>query len=77
MAQLHFYVPDKIAEQIRRKAKEARVPVSQYLAGLVKRETELVDAWPEGYFEQVFGKWEGRRLRRAPQGQFEAREKLK
>jgi len=32
-----------------------------------------VSAWPEGYFERTFGKWEGA-LERPPQGEFETRE---
>ena len=31
MAQMHFYVPDDFAQEIRRGAKAARMPVSRYL----------------------------------------------
>ncbi|NMG46021.1 hypothetical protein GPA22_20080 [Aromatoleum toluvorans] len=72
MTQLHCYVPDDVAEKAQRKAKEAGMSVSRYLAELVKRDTGASEAWPEGYFE-LFGKWEGAPLERAPQGQFEER----
>ncbi len=74
MAQLHFYVPDDIAARIRRRAKSRRLSVSRFLAEIVKR--ELGDDWPEGYFEEVIGGWEGTPLERAPQGEYERRESL-
>lgn len=76
MAQLHFYVPDKIEQQLRRKAREADLPLSRYLAELVKREAGQQDEWPEGYFERVFGQWQGEPLVRPPQGEFETRPEL-
>jgi len=76
MAQLHCYVPDEIAEQAQKKAKQSGLSLSRYLAELVKRDAGASEAWPEGYFE-LFGKWEGAPLERAPQGGFEARAKLK
>lgn len=57
MAQLHFYVRDDIAESVRRKAAERGVPVSRYLAELVKH--EVMRDWPEDYAESVFGGWQG------------------
>lgn len=53
MPQLHFYVPDEVAEQIKRRAAKAGQPVSRYVAALVKRDTE--QGWPEGYFERISG----------------------
>ena len=73
MAQLHFYIPDSVADKIKLKAKHAHLPVSKYLAELVKR--EVVDQWPENYFDS-FGKWDGETLQRPIQGTFEAREKI-
>ena len=58
MSQLHFYVPDFVEAQIRKKAKLANVPLSRFLAELVKRETQANDQWPEGYFE-LFDAWQG------------------
>ena len=75
MSQLHFYVPDEVEAQIRRRAKQAKLPLSRYLAALVKRETSLQSQWPEGYFE-LFGQWQGERLERPPQGIVEDRLKL-
>ena len=73
MAQLHFYIPDSIADEIKLKAKHAHVSLSKYLAELVKR--EVVNQWPEDYFD-YFGQWEGERLQRSTQGVFESRETL-
>lgn len=73
MAQLHFYIPDAIAESIKMKAEHAHLSVSKYLAELVKR--EVADKWPENYFDN-FGQWEGEALQRPSQGEFEQRESL-
>ena len=58
MSQLHFYVPDDVEMQIRMKAKQANLPLSKYLAELVKRETGAQNQWPAGYFE-LFDAWQG------------------
>lgn len=77
MAQLHFYVPDEVETQIRNKANQAQLPLSRYLANLVKQEAGQPSQWPEGYFEQVFGQRQGEPLSRAPQGEHETRAELK
>lgn len=61
MAQLHFYIPDLIADKIKIKAEHAHLSVSKYLAELAKR--EVTNEWPEDYFEKL-GKWEGETLQR-------------
>lgn len=76
MAQLHCYVPEDIAQEAQRRAAQAGVSLSRYLAELVKRDVANSAGWPEGYFE-VFGSWEGEPLAREPQGDFEVRAKLK
>ena len=58
MSQLHFYVPDEIEAQIRIKAKQANLPLSQYLALVIKRETNAQNQWPVGYFD-LFDAWQG------------------
>ena len=73
MVQLHFYVPDEVETQIRNKANQAHLPLSRYLANLVKKEAGQPSQWPQGYFEQVFGQWQGEQLTRAPQGEYEER----
>lgn len=77
MSQMHFYVPDDVEEQVRQKAKEANLPVSRYLAELVKRETAPNRGWPAGYFKNVFGKWAGEPLQRGAEGDLEQREPFK
>ena len=76
MSQLHFYVPDDVEKQLRQQADQAKLPLSRYLAELVKREAGQPESWPEGYFDQVFGRWEGEPLRREPEGEYEARADL-
>ena len=58
MSQLHFYVPDEIEAQIRLQAKQANLPLSQYLALVVKRETNAQNKWPADYFD-LFDAWQG------------------
>jgi hypothetical protein len=48
--------------------------ISRYIAELVRR--EIGTDWPDGFFEEVVGGWQGKPLKRAPQGQFEEREPL-
>ena len=74
MAQLHCYVPDEIAVRLQEKAKHAHLPVSKYLAKLIKKEID--QDWPEDYFT-LFGSWEGDTLKRPVQGGFEKRPELK
>ncbi len=70
MAQLHFYLPDSLADSVKLKAEHAHLSVSKYLAELVKR--EVTNQWPENYFDN-FGQWE---LQRPDQGALEQRETL-
>lgn len=71
MAQLHFYIPDPIAEKIKQKAEDAHLSVSKYIAALAKREVE--NDWPDDYFE-FFGKWKGGSFERPEQLPLEQRE---
>lgn len=58
MSQLHFYVPDEIEAQIRQQAQMLHLPLSRYLADIVKREIAAQNQWPAGYFE-LFDQWQG------------------
>jgi hypothetical protein len=73
MSQLHFYVSDDIETQIRLKAKQANLPLSKYLAELVKRETGAQNQWPSGYFE-LFDAWQGDPQDRAAELTLETRQ---
>ena len=75
MTQLHCYVPDDVAEKVQRKAKQAGLSLSRYLAELVKRDACAGEAWPEGYFD-IFGQWEGDSFERPPQLPVEKRLEL-
>jgi hypothetical protein len=72
--QLHLYVPDDVGDAIRRRAEAAGISVSRYLADLVQR--EVGGGWPEGFFEEVVGGWQGAALQRSPQGDLEVRDPL-
>lgn len=74
MPQLHLYVPDELAERIQHEAQAAHVSVSRYLSELVSR-TVVLD-WPDGFFDEVVGGWQGEMLTRSPQGVVERREPL-
>jgi hypothetical protein len=56
--QINFYVPRETAEELRRRAKAMKLPVSKYVAGIVSK--EVVSGWPRDFFETTFGKWRGR-----------------
>ncbi len=74
MPQLHFYVPNELAERIIKEAAASQMSVSGYLAALVKR--EMAPDWPESYFEEVVGGWQGEPLERPSQGEYELRDSL-
>lgn len=71
MPQLHLYVPDTTAQLLKKRAQESEMSLSQYLATVVAREVGDQE-WPEGFFEDVLGSWEGE-LNRPPQGNYEER----
>ena len=64
MPKLHFYVPDEVAEQIKARAAKAKMPVSRYVAELVKRDAD--QGWPEGYFQRISGASEAATIRYEP-----------
>jgi len=66
MPQLHFYVPDEVAEQIKARAALAQQPVSRYVAELVKR--DIAQGWPKGYFERITNASEGAAMNHEPSG---------
>ena len=74
MPQLHFYVQEETAEELRKRAERQGISLSRYLANLVQR--EVPSAWPDGFFDQVAGGWKGKPLERPPQGMYEERELL-
>jgi len=76
--QLHLYVPDALDKAIRRAATRRGLPVSRYLAEVVRREVaaEVAAGWPEGFFTEVVGGWQGTPLAREAQGEAEPREDL-
>ena len=74
MPQLHFYVPDHVAERIRQEAEAAGMSLSRYLAEVMKR--EFHPEWPAEFFEEVIGGWQGDPLERPDQGAYDARKPL-
>ena len=63
MAQMHFYVPDDFAQEIRRRAKAARMPVSRYLVQVIRNEID--SGWPDNYFNDVQGNWQDKPRKRS------------
>ena len=53
MAQLNLYVPDDLAERLKRDAREAHLPLSRYVLSLLATAPEA--GWPAGYFETACG----------------------
>jgi hypothetical protein len=74
MPQLHAYVPERVAARLRARARARGIPVSRYLAELIRRDVDL--GWPADFFDRVAGGWKGEALRRAPQGKAEERDAL-
>ena len=72
MPQLCAYVPSRLAERLRARAKARGIPVSRYLGELIQR--DVGSSWPDEFFEHVVGGWQSGPLRRAPQGRSEKRE---
>jgi len=72
MPQLHLYVPQQVADELRRRAEAEGVSTSKYLATVVER--ELSTDWPEAWFDRVVGQWQGE-LERTPAGSVEERER--
>jgi len=53
MPQLHFYVPDDVAAQIKARAAQAKLSISRYVADLVKR--DVSQCWQNDYLERISG----------------------
>ncbi len=53
MPQLNFYVPQSTADELKRRAKVRKLPVSRYIAEIVSKDVKT--GWPPGYFESTFG----------------------
>ena len=70
MPQLHCYIQDSLAKKLQKKADQADLSVSKYLAVLIRRDVQ--NEWPDGYFELI-GSWQGDPLKRPEQGAFENR----
>ena len=74
MPQMHFYVPESVAKTVRDRARAKGISTSRYVAEVVRH--SIGQGWPEGYFEEVVGGWQGKPLRRASQGSPDKREEL-
>lgn len=72
MPHLHLCVPDTVADKIKQRAQAVGMSTSRYLAQLVQHELAS-NYWPEGFFDEVIGGWQGERLQRPAQGEFETR----
>lgn len=55
MPQLHLYVSDVVAAELRARARERGTSISKLLAEMVDR--DLQRRWPEGWLDRVVGAW--------------------
>lgn len=69
MPRFHLYVPDPVADEIRRRAEARGMSTSRFLEEIVARELE--SGWPPGFFEDTLGSWLGDSLERPTQPQLE------
>ena len=74
MPQLHLYLPQALADEVRRRAELHGVSVSAFLAELVKERLE--DSWPPGYLDEVLGSMHDAPLSLPPEWDFPEREAL-
>ena len=74
MAQLHLYLPDDVAEEVKQRAKSRGLTVSAYLAEVVR--SQMTDQWPKDFFSKVVGGWVGKPLERPEQPPYERREDI-
>lgn len=74
MPQLHAYVPQDVAARLHRKAESKRLTTSRYLAEIIRR--DVGQGWPEGFFDEVVGGWQGPPLERPLQPQPDERPPL-
>ncbi|MFP4596969.1 MAG: hypothetical protein ACLFVJ_01880 [Persicimonas sp.] len=74
MKRLEVDLSDSAAEHLQREAQKRGMTVSEYARDLLER--QVLDQWPEGFFERVAGGWKGDALERPPQDELESREQI-
>jgi hypothetical protein len=57
MAQVTIYLPDNLADRLRREAKKAGRSLSAHIAALATGRPER-SGWPTG-FDRLYGSWQG------------------
>lgn len=75
MPQLHLYVPEGLAREVKRRAASRGLSVSAFLSDLVQR--AVADEWPEDFFESIVGGWRGEPLERPEQLPLQSRADLR
>lgn len=73
MAQLTLYIPDAVADDLRRAAKRANKSLSSYVVQLVQGDKKAKK--PSKAFLSTFGSWEGE-FPKVPALPYERREKF-
>jgi hypothetical protein len=74
MTQLSLQLSDDVAAEVQRRADGQGVSVARFVADLVQR--EIRRGWPERFFQEVVGGWQGEPLERPPQRAPEERDPL-
>ena len=58
MAQLNIYVPEEMANALKRRARRERRSLSALVVALLD-DRASTEQWPKGFFETVLGHWQG------------------
>jgi len=74
MTRLTLELTEEVAAEVHRRAEGRGVSASRFVADLVQREIKSV--WPERFFEEVVGGWQGEPLERPRQSILEERDPL-
>lgn len=74
MPQVHTYLPKALVAKIRQRAEARGLSLSRYLAEIVAK--EVGDDWPEAFFHEVVGGWQGDPLTRPEQHPIEDRDEF-
>lgn len=74
MTRLSLQLSDDVAAEVQRRADGRGVSMARFVAELVRREVRR--GWPERFFEDVVGGWQGEPLERPPQRAYEERDPL-
>ena len=74
MTQINIDLPAEVVNDIRQRAEGKGITIARYVTDHIHREAS--HTWPEGFFKEVAGCWQGSSLIRPPQGEVEPRKAM-